>query len=61
MDALIKRGILVIGAFVALYLIIKYVLPILIEVLGVLALIIGWLILIVVIIIAVWFFVQKFK
>ena len=59
MDIWLKRGLLALGALVALYLIVKYVLPILIQALGALALVIGWIVLIVAIIFAIWFFVQK--
>ena len=61
MDVWVKRGIFALGAVVALYLAIKYVLPVLISALGVLAHIIGWLILIAAILFAVWFLVQKFR
>ena len=59
MDIWVKRGLLALGALVALYLIIMYVLPILIRALGVLAFVIGWIVLIAVILFAIWFFIQK--
>ena len=61
MDIWVKRGLLVLGALVALYLIVNYVLPLLFKALGILALIIGWVILIGAIIFAIWFFIQKFR
>ena len=61
MDVWVKRGVLLFGVLVALYLVIKYVLPLLMDVLGMLAHIIGWLVLIGLILFAVWFLVQKFR
>ncbi|MDR3238284.1 MAG: hypothetical protein LBT84_07265 [Spirochaetia bacterium] len=61
MDLWVKRGVFVLGALLAIYLIIMYVLPFLLTVLGVLAHIIGWIILIAVIVIALWFLIQKFR
>ena len=59
MDIWLKRGLLALGALVAIYLVIRYVLPILFQALGMLAHIVGWIVLIVVILFAVWFLVQK--
>jgi len=61
MDMWVKRGLLALGALVALYLIIKYIVPILFRALGALAYIIGWLVLIAAIFFAIWFLVQKYR
>ena len=64
MDVWVKRGALalgVLGVLVVVYLAIKFVLPTLMQTLGLLAHIIGWLVLIVAIIFAIWFLVQKLR
>ena len=61
MDIWLKKGLLALGALVALYLVIRFVLPFLFQALDILAHIAGWLVLIAAILIAIWFLVQKYR